>query len=173
MRLSVRRILAWCLDWVCIVGWVAVTAAVGVPLYVIGLIRLSGTVQENIVGAAVIVVPVVVAAAVCESRSKPATPGKRVMHLQVRTASGRPSFLRALARNALKFGVPWLIGHAAVYGLSSGTAEGTTSAGIWILTASAYAIPLVYVVSLFIAGGLTPYDRVCTTEVVATPLLAE
>lgn len=105
MKLPVRRIIAWCIDWVCILGWVAVTAAAGIPLYANGLIHLNDTAQENIVGAAVIVVPIVVAAAVCESRSKPSTPGKRMMHLQVRTGSARPDFLRALARNSLKLGV--------------------------------------------------------------------
>lgn len=173
MKLPVRRIIAWCIDWVCILGWVAVTAAVGIPLYANGLIHLNDTAQENIVGAAVIVVLIVVAAAVCESRSKPSTPGKRMMHLQVRTGSARPNFLRALARNSLKLGVPWLIGHTAVYAISSATADGTTPTAVWVLIAAAYAIPLVYVVALFVADGRTPYDRICSTAVTATPPASE
>lgn len=167
MKLPMRRIMAWCIDWACILGWVAATAAVGIPLYTSGLIHFSGSVQQNVVGAAMIVAPVVTAAAVCESRPKASTPGKKLLQLQVRTGSERPGFLRALARNGLKLGVPWLIGHAAVYALT--TANGTTPAGVWILTVTAYAVPLVYVVSLFIADGRTPYDRICATEVTTAP----
>ncbi|WP_188743161.1 hypothetical protein [Agromyces bauzanensis] len=42
-----------------------------------------------------------------------------------------------------------------------------------MLTAAAYVIPLVWIVSLFVAGGRTPYDRISGTMVVrrATPAL--
>ncbi|GAA4368761.1 hypothetical protein GCM10023152_06530 [Agromyces bauzanensis] len=45
--------------------------------------------------------------------------------------------------------------------------------GAWVLTAAAYVIPLVWIVSLFVAGGRTPYDRISGTMVVrrATPAL--
>ena len=35
-----------------------------------------------------------------------------------------------------------------------------------MLTGVAYAIPLVWIVSLFVAGGRTPYDRISGTTVV-------
>ena len=64
MKLPMRRSMAWCIDWACILGWVTATAAVGIPLYTSGLIHFSGSVLQNVVGAAMIVAPVVIAAAV-------------------------------------------------------------------------------------------------------------
>jgi hypothetical protein len=85
----------------------------------------------------------------------------------VLTDGRRPRFGAALVRNALKIGVPWLIGHAAVFAITTGSADGgDVPAGVWVLTAAAYVVPLVWIVSLFIAGGRTPYDRLSGTTVV-------
>lgn len=167
-----RRLVAWLIDWVCILGWVGLTAAVGVPLYLAGVIAPTGLVALNVIGALVVVIPTVVGAAWFESRERAATPGKRVLGLEVRTDAGRPRFRVALVRNALKIGVPWLIGHAAVFAIVTSSADaGAVPAGVWVLTGAAYVIPVVWVVSLFVAGGRTPYDRVSATTVVhpATP----
>ncbi|MGO2035095.1 MAG: hypothetical protein ACTH2U_01360 [Brevibacterium sp.] len=42
MRLGMRRIAAWLVDWLCILIWVAITAAVGVPLYLNGITSPAG-----------------------------------------------------------------------------------------------------------------------------------
>ncbi|HEX6955345.1 MAG TPA: RDD family protein [Agromyces sp.] len=162
-----RRLVAWLIDWACILVWVAITAAIGLPLYLAGIIAPTGYGGLNLIAALVVVVPVVVGAAWFESRSVAATPGKRVMRLRVRTAGGRPSFQVALLRNALKIGVPWLIGHAAVFAIvaSSGAAD-PVPAWVWLLTGAAYLIPLIWIGSLFVAGGRTPYDRATGTDVV-------
>lgn len=162
-----RRLLAWLIDWMCILGWVAITAAIGVPLYLAGMIAPTGYGALNVVAALVVVVPVVVGAAWFESRSVAATPGKRALHLRVRTSGGRPPFRVAPLRNTLKIGVPWLIGHAAVFAIvsSSGTTD-PVPVSVWLLTGAAYLIPMIWIGSLFIAGGRTPYDRVIGTDVV-------
>ncbi len=166
MSVAVRRVVAWLIDWGCILVWVAVTAAVGVPLYLGGLITAVNIVALNLVGALVIVVPVVVAAAWCESRSFEATPGKRVMSLVVQTGTARVQFKIALLRNFLKLGLPWLIGHAAVFAIvASSSAHETVPTAVWVLTALAYIFPIVWVLSLFIGRGRTPYDRICGTSV--------
>ncbi|GMA93330.1 hypothetical protein GCM10025881_01540 [Pseudolysinimonas kribbensis] len=74
MRAALRRIVAFLIDWLCILGWVAVTAAVGVPLYLGGVTRGLDTVALNVIATVVLVIPVVVAAAVFESRRRAATP---------------------------------------------------------------------------------------------------
>jgi Na+/melibiose symporter-like transporter len=162
-----RRLVAWLIDWMCILVWVAMTAAIGVPLYLAGIIAPTGYEGMNLIAALVVVVPVVVGAAWFESRSVAATPGKRVLRLRVRTAVGRPPFRVALLRNTLKIGMPWLIGHAAVFAIvaRSGTTD-SVPVWVWLLTGAAYLIPLIWIASLFIASGRTPYDRIIGTDVV-------
>ena len=75
----------------------------------------------------------------------------------------RLSFGTALLRNTLKVAVPWTIGHAAAIALVGST---TMSPGLVILTAAAYVLPLVYVVTLFAGKGRTPYDRAAGAGVV-------
>jgi uncharacterized RDD family membrane protein YckC len=161
-----RRIAAWLIDWLCILGWVAATAAVGVPLYLTGVIAPSGLLLLNVIGAVVIVVPVVIGASLFESAGRAATPGKRALRLRVESRGVRPSFPRAIARNALKLGVPWLIGHSAAFAISTQSASGSgVTAATWALTAFAYVVPIAYVISLFLPHGRTPYDLVARTEV--------
>ena len=167
MRLAGRRIAAWLIDWGCILVWVAATAAIGVPLFLGGVITAMNDLALNVIGAVVVIIPVVLAAAWCESRRSGATPGKRVMGLVVRAGTDRPAFRLALLRNTLKLGVPWLIGHAAVFAIVSSSGAGdAVPAGVWVLTGLAYLIPIVWVASLFVGQGRTPYDRICGTEVV-------
>lgn len=166
MNTAARRIVAWLIDWSCILVWVAATAAVGVPLFWAGVITTTNVVVLNIVGAIVVIVPVVAAAAWCESRPGGATPGKRAMGLIVRAGGIRLPYRVALLRNLLKLGAPWLIGHAAVYDLASGSnAGGEVPPGVWVLTGIAYLIPIVWIVSLFVGDRRTPYDRICGTDV--------
>ncbi len=160
-----RRVAAWLIDWLCISAWVGVTAAVGVPLNLAGVLRPEGMLLLNVVAALVIVLPVVLAAAVLESRSG-ATPGKRILRLEVSGPVGRPTFGEALLRNVLKLGVPWLLGHAAVYAivLTSSTQVPTPS-WVWALTGAAYVLPVMYLITVFTGSGRTPYDRLARTQV--------
>ncbi|GAA2748511.1 hypothetical protein GCM10009869_00540 [Amnibacterium kyonggiense] len=161
-----RRIAAWLIDWLCISVWVGATAAVGVPLYLAGVLRPGGVLALNAIAAMVIVLPVVIAAAEFESRRSAATPGKRILRLRVSGPTGRPTYAQGLLRNALKVGVPWLLGHAAVYAIVLESSDRMpTPPWVWALTGAAYALPIVYLVTLFIGSGLTPYDRVARTQV--------
>jgi uncharacterized RDD family membrane protein YckC len=165
VRLPWRRIAAWAVDWLCIVGWVAVTAAVGVPLYLAGIIAPTGQLMLNVIGALVVIVPVVLGAALFD-RAGSGTPGKRALRLRVESRGRRPSFGQTFARNALKIGIPWLVGHAAVFALVSTAEDAGVPAPVWIVTVVAYVIPLAYLVSLFLPGGRTPYDAAARTVVV-------
>ena len=159
--------LAWVVDWLCILVWVAIIAAIGIPLYLAGITGGLTVVAQNIIAALVLVVPVTLMLAWLESSARKASIGKRVRHLLVvnsRTGQ-RVSFRRALARNTMKIAVPWTIGHAAVYGIVVSSAAGSITPAVWIATVLAYALPLAYVASLFFGTGRTPYDRISGTTV--------
>ncbi|MFE7508952.1 RDD family protein [Promicromonospora sp. NPDC057488] len=160
-----RRIAAWLVDWLCFLVWLALLAAVGVPLYLSGVTAHWSAATTNVVSALVTAVPLTIFLAVLESGARQATVGKRVLGLKVVGAADgeRLSFAPALLRNALKVAVPWTIGHAAAIGLVGSSAVGP---GLVILTAAAYVLPVAYFVTLFVGQGRTPYDRAGRARVV-------
>ncbi len=163
-----NRLLAWLVDWMIILGWAAIVAAVGIPLYLTGLTGAMSALWLNLVATVVLVLPVTIALARLESSPRQGTFGKRARRLRVVSARDgtRMSFSQAIARNALKIALPWTIGHIAVYGIVASSETGAVSISVWVLTAIAYVLPVTYVVSLFIGTGRTPYDRLCGSVVV-------
>lgn len=157
-----QRILAGLLDWVCILGWLAVTALIGVPLYLAGL-QLS-PLGLNLVALLVGVVPVTVAMSLFEAGRHSGTPGKRWRRLRVvgRSNDARITVSQSLLRNVAKIGVPWTLGHVVAIALVGGL----TSAWVWVLTAIVYALVIGYLVMLFVGDHRTPYDRLAATTVV-------
>lgn len=161
--------VAWSIDWLAILVWVGVVAAVGVPLYLAGVIRMTHPLLLNAVGAVLIVIPVTFALAAFEAGAKHGTLGKRAMRLRVEPAEPveapeQLDFGRALLRNALKIAVPWLIGHAAVYELTRTAGEGMLG---MVLLVAAYVLPAAYLVTLFTGSHRTLYDRLAGTIVIA------
>lgn len=163
-----NRLLAWLVDWLGVLAWVAIVAAVGIPLYLGGIIGTMPPLWLNLVATVTLVVPVTVVLAGLESSAKEASFGKRARRLNVVSArtGSRMSFRQAIARNALKIALPWTIGHAAVYGIVASSGTGAVPISIWVVTAIAYVLPVAYVVSLFLGTGRTPYDRLCGSVVV-------
>ncbi|WP_051973443.1 RDD family protein [Cryobacterium sp. MLB-32] len=160
-----NRLLASAIDWLCILVWVGVVASIGVPLYVAGITGGLSTGAQNVLGTVVLVVPMTLMLTGFESSAREASIGKRVRHLiVVNSDTGqRVSFRRALVRNTMKLAVPWTVGHAAVYGIVAASATDSISPAIWVVTAFAYVVPLVYVASLFLGSGRTLYDRISGT----------
>ena len=152
----------------CILVWVAVVAAVGIPLYRMGITGPLPLLWLNLVATVTLVAPVTVVLAGLESSAREASFGKSVRRLKVVSArtGARVSFRHALARNVLKVALPWTIGHAAVYGIVAAGGTGAVPLWVWAATAIAYVLPIAYVVSLFVGTGLTPYDRLSGTAVV-------
>ncbi|KZC95064.1 RDD family protein [Clavibacter tessellarius] len=163
------RVLAVLIDWLFMCVWIALVAAVTVPLLLVGAAMHLPPVAENAVATLVLVVPITIALAVLESGPRQATPGKRARRLIVqdaRTGEALP-FRRALLRNALKVALPWIIGHAAVYTLvraSDGT-TGTVPSSAQAPLVIAYLLPTVWLVTLLLGSGRTPYDRISRTVV--------
>ena len=155
-------------DWFCFLVWVAITAAIGVPLYLSGVTHSMGAVTSNLMAALITVVPVTVGLTLLESSVREASVGKRTRHLRVVDAvTGlRVPFRRSIFRNTLKIGVPWTIGHAAVFSIVQASGSGPVPVSVWLLTVLAYVLPIMYVVSLFVGKGRTPYDLVSGTVVI-------
>jgi uncharacterized RDD family membrane protein YckC len=166
-RHPLRRLIAWLIDCLWVLGWAGLVAAIGVPLYLAGVTRGLDELALNIVAALTIVIPVTIALAAFESSRSRATPGKRALRLAVASRRSDPTaFSRALARNATKVALPWLIGHAAVIALvQSSDTSAAPSPWVWALLAAAYVLPVLYVVALFVGSGRTPYDRMSGTTV--------
>ena len=169
------RLLAVLIYWLFMCAWIALVAAVTVPLFLVGATGTLPPLAENAMAALVTVVPITIALAVLESGPRQATPGKRARRLMVQDArtGGALPFRRTLLRNALKIELPWIIGHAAVYGIVGASAAATGSGrslppGVEAETAIAYVLPAVWFASLLIGSGRTPYDRIAGT-VVARP----
>jgi uncharacterized RDD family membrane protein YckC len=159
--------VAWLVDWLCFLVWLALVAAVGIPLYLSGVTGQWSVATTNVVSALVTAVPLTIFLAVLESGSRQASVGKRVLGLKVVGVGdgGRLSFASALLRNMLKVAVPWTVGHAAAIALV-GSGSTTIGPGLGALTAAAYVLPIAYVVSLFVGEGRTPYDRAGAARVV-------
>ena len=163
-RLAVRRVAAWSVDWLIIIGY----AAVLVPL---GLLLNDRSVQSsslawNLIAFALLIIPVTVWLAAWEAGPRAATPGKRLVGLRVQTNDGRPpQFGRSLARNGLKVALPWELGHTAAFVLAASSADGAVMTAASICGIAACIIGGGYLVSLFVGSGRTPYDRVTGTSV--------
>ncbi len=162
-----RRIAAWLIHCALILLWAGLLAAIGVPLYRAGIIGDPPLALANLVAALVLVVPAVLVLAALDAGPKAATIGKRIMGLRLTDVAGaRVTYARAALRNALKLGLPWLIAHAAVYGLWEGSPTDAIPTWVWPLLAVAYAIPIVWLASIFVRVGRSPYDQLTRTVVV-------
>lgn len=163
-QLAVRRIAAWSIDWLIIVGYAAAT----VPL---GLLLSGWSVQMppaawNIVSFALLIAPAALWLAIWEARPRGASPGKLLLQLRVRTSDGlAPRTGRSLLRNGLKVALPWELGHTAAFTLATSTATAPATIAALVCGVAACLIGGTYVASLFVGSGRTPYDRVTGTSV--------
>lgn len=89
----------------------------------------------------------VAGAAWFESRARAATPGTRVLGLQVEHDGGPPAFRRALLRNGVKIGAPWLLGHAATFAVLAALTNESERARVAWLAVAANLVPLVWLAS--------------------------
>jgi uncharacterized RDD family membrane protein YckC len=157
-EVTLRRLAAFYVDWLFIIGYAALLLPFGIPLYhwVHGL----PTWALNAGTFAILVVPATVWLAGWERTGRRATPGKRVMRLRVAPVSGGSSgWWRSLARNGLKLALPWELGHTGLYAIVSGSdAVGLVCA---ILGNGLLLVYLGYAA----VSGRTPYDRLTGTTV--------
>ncbi len=159
-----RRVLAGLVDLGLMLLWVAVVAAVGVPLYLTGVTATVGPLAQNLIGLLCVVVPVTLGLTLAECGRYEATPGKLKFGLRVRTDTGdRVTWPRSLLRNLLKLGLPWTLGHAGAVAVAYGGGWDAQLGAVLSLL-----VPVAYLVSLFAGSGRTIYDHLAGTTVIET-----
>jgi uncharacterized RDD family membrane protein YckC len=159
-----RRIGAWCIDWLIICVYAA-------ALFPLGLLLVASSIQLPLAGwnalsFVLLVVPTTAWMAAWETGSRAASPGKRLLRLRV-AADSLPTLgrRRALVRNGLKIALPWELGHTAAFNLAGPQATHTAQLIGMASGVAACVVAFVYVGSLFIGSGRSPYDRASGTRV--------
>lgn len=149
---------AWCVDWLILSAYAGLLVPLGLVLD--GSVRLP-PIGWNALSFVVLVVPTTVWLAGWEAGARGATPGKRVLRLRV----GPGGWRRALLRNGLKLALPWELGHTAAYTLAAPASSGAAQAVGMVCGVGACLLAVVYLASLFVGVGRTPYDRIAGTVV--------
>jgi uncharacterized RDD family membrane protein YckC len=162
-----RRIRAALVDLAVALGWAAVVAAAAVAVQLWVGLGAVPPLQLNVLLGGLVVLPVIGWLALTEGGRYGASPGKQWLGLRVQRAGGGPLGRgRALVRNLVKVGVPWLIGHAAVLAVVTGSSP--LAADVWILVSIAVLLPVVYLASCLLEDGRTPYDHAAGSRVVVS-----
>ncbi len=104
-----------------------------------------------------------VVAARAEAGPTRATWGKAREGLRVEATTGSVGFGRALARNTVKIGLPWTLGHAVVFGAVDGGFERGDPLTL-ASTAAVYGLGLVTVVLGTVGRGRAVHDLVAGTR---------
>lgn len=170
-----RRLAAFGLDWLVIAAYLgALTSAVVAARRALHL-ELSppatpgARFRGQALGMATVTLPTVLYFALCEASAWQATLGKRALGLCVlpeSPAGGRSRLPlgRSLVRSAVKF-VPWELSHTALWHTPGWPLRPEPVAITYLGPALSLALAGWYVISLFTAGGRTPYDRAAGSRV--------
>lgn len=169
------RLLAFLIDYLLILAYLAVLAGVGTFL-TLGPFRdawrdlLSTPARMDFLAFLVTVLPVTLYFALSESSSRGASVGKRRMGLRVvGMDGGRVPLGRALVRSALKF-LPWQLAHTGMLNIPGFPIEPTDPpAWTTAMLVAVWVLVVAYLFGLTPLGGSRPlYDRVAGTRVVAS-----
>jgi uncharacterized RDD family membrane protein YckC len=114
-----QRVKALAFDYLLIAGYLVVVTLVGVGINVaspaVAQSIFANRILGQVIGFALVTLPVTLYYALLESSPQRATWGKRKVGLRVMQTDGtRLSFARALARTLLKF-VPWELSHTLIW----------------------------------------------------------
>lgn len=161
------RVRAELIDLGLLAGWAAVVLAIGFALHQVGLLSVLPPLELNLAGAIAVLLPAVVLLGLTESGRYEASPGKQWCGLRVRRGDGgQLGRTRALLRNLLKIGPPWLFVHAAVLVLM--TTRQPIGADVWVLTAAACVVPAIYAITALTGDRRALYDLAVDARVVGT-----
>lgn len=162
-RQALKRVAAYVIDYGVIAVWIALlffAANSGwLGIQVEG--RLDSAARWAIQGQAflMLTLPVYLYFTLSESFGRKATLGKRALGLRV---DGSPS--HTAFRNVLKF-LPWELAHTGIWhGMAVPFVTEPNRFGMSLFALS-LVIASLYVLSLFIGDGRTPYDRLSGTSV--------
>jgi uncharacterized RDD family membrane protein YckC len=164
-----RRLLAFSVDYLLVLAWMALLASIGFIVRRTLHFQLNTleTARHKWFGHTVsftsLTLPVVAYFAVGEGSRWHATPGKRAFGIRVESWAGGPiSMRRSVLRSALKF-IPWEIAHTILW--HSPGQPFVSEPDLWGKVGYAAAIggASLYIVSLLVLDGRTPYDRLAKT----------
>jgi uncharacterized RDD family membrane protein YckC len=162
-RITVRRLVAFAVDWLVVVLWAGLLVAVVMTVTGGRPPELPGPWTGQVTGLLAMTAPVTLYFALTESSRMQASLGKRVVGLVVCTeGGGRASFGSALFRTAVKF-VPWELGHTVAQQAAFSSDSGLPA---WVWGAATVAlIGPVWWLAVLVSTGRTPYDRWTATQV--------
>jgi uncharacterized RDD family membrane protein YckC len=178
-RSALRRIAAFVLDQLVVglwIGGISLAAWAGRAADWLPEVAPPAEIDGKMVGHSlsflVLTLPVLLYFALLEAR-RGATVGKHALGLRVAAAGGGGLTLgRALLRNAIKL-APWELSHVAIWympGRPFVDPPAAWSLAAWSLALAAAAV---WVVSLFVGDGRTPYDRIAGSRVRRAPRAAQ
>lgn len=167
-----RRIAALLVDYALILGWLAVVTAISAVIALASGGYANwlawGTVVAELLGFAILVLPVGIYLFVAESSSRQATVGKRALRLRVVARDGgRASAWRILVRTIVKL-FPWEFAHFFVWQVVA-AAAGDGVFPLWLIVGLVVAdlLPIAYVLTVaFQPDRRGPHDLVAGTRVV-------
>lgn len=169
-----RRFLALIIDYIVIIGYMGVLILTFLTVYQLrgggipNWIELYGAAGAQMMGFAVLTLPVVAYFIISERCCYGATLGKRVESLQVAPIGAKDlSWSRVIVRNAVKF-LPWELAHTAVYQLMAALQRGTEpSMRVMSLLLAANVLPILYLVVISMRRDRRgPHDMIAGTMVV-------
>ncbi len=165
-----RRLAAYLIDYLVIAAYIALLFALAVVLRERtgpGLGEGPNPMVGQLIGFVTLTLPVILYFAVMHASQRGATVGKRVLRLRVVNMNGQQArFPQTLMRAVVKF-LPWEIAHTAIWRIPGWPQEPAEPlAWQWTAFAASMLACGLYIVSLFIGAGRTPYDRVAGTCVV-------
>lgn len=163
-----RRLVASLFDYCVMLGWLAVLAAVFIPLHRAGFKPWAG--HTDVVAFAASVLPVWLYLTLTEAGSAHATWGKRRIGLVVQEHGPGPAFpARIAVRNAVKL-LPWELAHLGIAPLLAPASATTlvSPALAWIPITAAYVLVGVTIACAFIRRDHAAlHDLVADTRVTA------
>jgi len=159
LNLILRRILAFCMDYVLIVFY-------GLLLFSITTVFEIGelsTIQAQLLGFFSLTVPVFLYFYLTESGKKKSTLGKRILKIKVIKNSERSSIF---IRNLFKF-LPWEIAHVGVHWMFYYSSQNTeVPVWVWLLLILPQVTVVVYFISIIYSKGRSSvYDKFGNTSI--------
>jgi uncharacterized RDD family membrane protein YckC len=162
VRLAVRRLIAWTIDWCVIALYLIILFTLVSPL--VGSAFKSSPYAAESLGFLLLTLPVLIYLSATETIWG-RTVGKRLLGLRVSGASGKTaSVARVILRNCLKL-IPWELAHFSIWHVFVFANSPLHIVGYLTLAAS-YGIAGLYVAGLFMKDGRTFYDKLSRTQII-------
>jgi uncharacterized RDD family membrane protein YckC len=166
--MALIRIAAYLIDCAIILLYIAAITAISI-FFSREDLESAFTISDKIRGHAIafftLTLPVWFYFAAQESGSNRASFGKRLLRIRVGTRAGQKSSFTSIAfRNGLKF-LPWEVAHIAIWYVPERPFIDPMPAINLAMCIGALFAATVYILSMFVGSGRTPYDYIARTFV--------